>query len=199
MKKVILASALLCTAGLAHGAESPEWNQLSVAYQATDFDGESMTGFALGGSALLSDNVFVVGAYSQVSDDIEIFGDIFSAEYELNYNTYSLGLGYRHAISQSTDLFAAVSYEDVELEEEANNFSSSASDDGYGLTVGFRSMVSNSFEISGSLGYVSIEDDSETTATIGADYYFTENVSVGIAYAAADDVDSALMGLSLSF
>ncbi|WP_051174459.1 outer membrane beta-barrel protein [Marinimicrobium sp. LS-A18] len=195
MKKVILASALVCAAGVVQADQRPQWNQVSVAYQSADVEGETVTGFGLGGSALLSENIFVAGAFSRLSDDVELFGDTL----EMDLNTVSFGLGFRHGLSVNTDLFAIVSYEDIEVDAAYMGESGSASDNGYGLTGGFRSMLSESFEISGSLGYVNIDDESETSVAVGADYFFTDTVSIGLGHAMADDVDTTSISLSVYF
>lgn len=195
MKKVILASALVCAAGAVQADQRPQWNQVSVAYQSADVEGETVTGFGLGGSALLSENIFVAGAFSQLSDDVEVYGDTL----EVDLNLVSLGVGFRHELSANTDLFAVVSYEDQELDIAYVGESGSYSDNGYGLAGGFRSMLSESFEISGSLGYVSIDDESDTTVAIGADYFLTDTVSIGLGHAMADDVDTTSISLSVYF
>ena len=182
MKQVVLASALLLSLGTAQAAESPRWNSASISYQSVDIDGDKLTGFAVSGSKLLGEDFFVVGSYGNASDDIEGI--------EFDFNTLSVGLGYRYAISQNTDFFGVVSYEDVEVEVSYQGNSESVSDNGYGLRVGIRSMLSEKVELSGSLQYVDIADETETAFGISALYNFTEQFSAGVSYSKVDDVDT---------
>ncbi|WP_347329805.1 outer membrane beta-barrel protein [Marinimicrobium locisalis] len=195
MKKTVLATALVCAAGAAQAAEQPEWNQLGVAYQSAELGNESLNGFALTGSALISEQAFVVGSFARASDEVLLFGESI----DLDLDTTSLGLGFRHPLSVNTDFFAVVSYEKIKATAYYRGQSGSASDNGFGLTGGFRSMLSEAFEVNGSLGYVSIDDESETTVSIGADYYLTPTIAVGVAYSTFDDLDTTSLGVTFVF
>lgn len=195
MKKIALATALVCAAGAAQAAEQPQWNQLGVAYQTLDVDGESINGFALSGSVLIAEQAFVVGSFARASEEVDVFGDTV----DLDLDTTSLGLGFRHPLSSATDLFAVVSYEKLKATASYFGESGSFSENGYGLTGGFRTMVTESFEVGGSLAYVTIDDDSETAVSIGADYYLTPSIAVGVAHSIADDVDTTSIGVTLAF
>lgn len=186
MKKVVLVSALLLSFGSVQAAESPRWDSASISYQSVDVDGDKLTGFALSGSKLLGEDFFVVGSYGNASDDIDMFG----SNVNLDFNTLSVGLGYRYAISQNSDFFGVVSYEDVEVEASYQGNSESISDNGYGLTIGVRSMLSEKVELSGSIQYVDIADETETAFSVSALYNFTEQFSAGVGYSKADDVDT---------
>ncbi len=186
MKKVVLASALLLSLGTAQAAESPRWDSASISYQSVDIDGDKLTGFAISGSKLLGEDFFIVGSYGNASDDIEIY----NSSIEFDFNTLSVGLGYRYSISQTTDFFGVVSYEDVEVEASYQGNSGSESENGYGLTIGVRSMLSEKVELSGSLQYVDIADETETAFGVSALYNFTEQFSAGVGYSKADDADT---------
>ena len=186
MKKVALVSALLLSFGSVQAAESPRWDSASISYQSVDVDGDKLTGFAISGSKLLGEDFFVVGSYGNASDDIEIY----NSSVEVDFNTLSVGLGYRHSISQTTDVFGVVSYEDMEVEASYQGDSESESENGYGLTIGVRSMVSEKVELSGSLKYVDIADETETAFGVSALYNFTDQFSAGVGYSKADDVDT---------
>lgn len=186
MKKVVLASALLLSLGTVQAAESPRWDRASISYQSVDIDGDKLTGFAISGSKLLGEDFFVVGSYGNASDDLEIY----SSSVEVDFNTLSVGLGYRYSISQTTDFFGVVSYEDMEVEVSYQGNSASESENGYGLKVGVSSMLSEKFELNGSLQYVDIADETETAFGVSALYNFTEQFSAGVGYIKADDVDT---------
>lgn len=195
MKKTVLATALVCAAGAVQAAKQPEWNQLGIAYQAAELGNESLSGFALSGSALIAEQAFVVGSFARASDDVLLFGESI----DLDLDTTSLGVGFRHPLSVNTDLFAVVSYEKIEATAYYRGESGSASDNGFGLTGGFRSMLTETFELSGSLGYITIDDESETAISIGADYYVTPTVAVGMAHSIFDDLDTTSLGVTFVF
>ncbi|HAM19892.1 MAG TPA: hypothetical protein DCP70_15330, partial [Alteromonas macleodii] len=107
----------------------------------------------------------------------------------------SAGVGYRYGLTQNTDFFGEVTYEYVNLDIELDSISGE-DDNGYGITAGIRSMLSEQFELRGAIRYIDIEDD-ETAFEIGADYFFTPQLSFGATYVIADDVD--LLGVSARY
>jgi opacity protein-like surface antigen len=195
MKKVVLASALLLSIGSIQAAESVRWDSASLSYQSVDLDGDKLTGFGVSGIKLIGKDFFVAGSYSSVSDDIDVFG----SKVDLDLNKLSVGLGYRHAISNNTDLFGIVSYQDVEIEASFQGNSGDESENGYGLQAGIRSLVTENIELSGSLSYVDIADESETGFDVSAMYHFTEKFSAGVGYGKSDDVDSLSLSAILFF
>lgn len=195
MKKVVLASALLLSVSSIHAAESVRWDSASLSYQSVDINGDKFSGFGVSGTKLISDDFFISGSYSSVSDDIDFLG----SDLDVDFNTLSIGLGYRHLISENTDLFGMVSYEDVEIEASYQGDSGSDSENGFGLQLGVRSLVSENVELMGSLSYSDIADESETAIDISAIYHFTSQFSVAVGYGKADDVDSLSLSAVLFF
>ena len=125
-------------------------------------------------------------SYGSASDDIEVF----SSNVDVDFNTLSVGLGYRYSLSKTTDLFGVLSYEDMEVKASSQGNSESESDNGYGLQIGIRSMLSEKVELSGSLQYLDIADETETAIGVSALYNFTEQFSAGVGYSKSDDVDT---------
>ena len=176
----------LLSFGAAQAAESPRWDRASVTYQSVDLDGDKFTGFAIAGSKLLGEDFFVVASYGNAADE--------DSGFEIDFNTLSLGLGYRYALSQSTDLFTAISYEDIEVEFSYRNSSESISENGYGAQIGVRSMVSEKIELSASIDYIKFADDTATGFSTSALYNFSDQFSAGVGYSKIEDEDT----LSLS-
>ena len=195
MKKLVLASALLLSVGTIQAAESVRWDSASLSYQSVDLDGDKLTGFGVSGTKLVSDNVFIAGSYASVSDDIDVFG----SKVDVDFNTLSIGLGYRHAISTTTDFFGIVSYQDMEVEASFQGNSEDDSENGYGLQAGLRSLVTAQLELSGSLSYVDIADESETGFNVSAMYHFTDQFSAGVGYCKSDAVDSLSLSAIIFF
>jgi hypothetical protein len=189
MKKVLLTSALLLSIGSVQAAETaqaPRWDSVSVSYQSVDVENETLTGFGIAGSKLLGESFFITGGLSNASDDIRISNE----SVEVDLNTLSVGLGYRQPISQNTDVFGVVSYEDMEAEAKYQGNSVSAGDNGYGFKVGVRSIVTEQVELGASIQYIDISEDSDTVFAVSALYNFTERFSAGIGYSKAEDVNT---------
>jgi hypothetical protein len=185
MKKLVLASALLLSFGTSQATEIPRWDSASISYQSVDIDGDKFTGFAVSGSKLIGKDFFIVGSYGNASDDVEVF----TSSIEVDFNTLSVGLGYRYSISQNTDFFGVVSYEDMEVEASYQGNSDSESENGYALKIGVRSILSYKVELIGSVQYIDIADETETAFDVSTLYNFTEKFSAGVGYRKADDVD----------
>lgn len=195
MKKLVLASALLLSMGTIQAAESVRWDSASLSYQSVDIDGDKLTGFGISGTKLVSDNLFIVGSYASVSDDIDVFG----SKVDVDFNTLSVGLGYRHAISTTTDFFGIVSYQNMEVEASFQGNFEDVSENGYGLEAGLRSLVTAQLELSGSISYVDIADESETGFNVSAMYHFTDQFSAGVGYSKSDDLDSLSLSAIIFF
>lgn len=195
MKKIVLASTLLLSVGSIQAEESVRWDSASLSYQSVDIDGDKLTGFGVSGTKLVGEDFFITGNYASVSDDFEVYG----SSVDLDFNTLSVGLGYRHAISSKADLFGIVSYQDMEVEASVEGYSDSISDNGYGLQAGIRSLVSENVELMGSLDYVDIDGESETGFNVSAMYHFTNQFSAGVGYGKSDDVDSLSASAVLFF
>jgi opacity protein-like surface antigen len=190
IKFITLATAaLFSTASL---AQSPTWNLIEAGYGQADIDGLdelSPSGFAIGGSSLLGENVFIQGSYSLLSDDI--------SGVDIDLDQASVGLGYRYGLTETTDVYASASYEYIELSASGFGASESLDDSGYGLTVGLRSRITEQLELNGAIGYVDIGDESETALGVSGHYYFTQNVALGLTYSSTADV--SIYGISLRY
>jgi opacity protein-like surface antigen len=195
MKKVVLVSALLLSMGSIQAAESVRWDSASLSYQSVDVEGDKLTGFGVSGTKLIGEDFFIAGSYSSVSDDVDIFG----SKIDVDFNTLSVGLGYRHAISNKIDLFGIFSYQDMEVKASFQGESDSESENGYGLEAGVRSLVTENIELSGSLSYVDIADESETGFDVSAIYHFTNQFSAGVGYGTSDDMDTLSLSAVLFF
>nr|WP_297347610.1 porin family protein [uncultured Glaciecola sp.] len=189
MKRKFLLLAALAMTSSATLAGTPAFNFIEAGYGTADIDDVdevSPSGFAIGGSFLVGESVFVTASYASLGDDV--FGT------DIDLVTSSIGLGYRLSLTDSTDAYASVSYEYVEADIEGFG---SEDDNGYGLTVGFRSRLTEQFELDGSIGYVDIADESETAVGISGHYYFTPNFAVGLSYSTTADI--SITGVSARY
>lgn len=190
MKKLILAAALSAVSAASFAA-APAWDFVQASYVMTDFDDADLNyepdGFSISASKLVTDDVFVTGSYSMQNDDI--FGT------EVDFDRLSLGLGYRYALSNKTDLYGIVSYEDVEI----SGSGESENEDGYGLTAGARSMVMDNIELRGAVKYIDTDSGSDTSLLIGGDYFFSPAFAVGVSYETSDDLSTFALNARYNF
>lgn len=190
IKFITLATvALFSTASL---AQAPTWNLIEASYGQADIDGLdelSPSGFAIGGSSLLGENVFIRGSYSLLTDDI--------SGVDIDLDQASVGLGYRYGLTETTDVYTSLSYQYVELSARGFGASESLDDNGYGLTVGLRSRITEQLELDGAIAYVDIGDESETGLGVSGHYYFNQNVALGLTYSSTADV--SVYGISLRY
>ena len=115
--------------------------------------------------------------------------------FDIDYNRWSVGAGWRSAISEKTDWFATVSYVDAELD--AGQLFGSESEDGFGASIGIRSMFSPKLELAGTVRYSDPEE--ETAVRAEAWYTLTGNFALGLRADFGDDIDSYGVGFRLYF
>ncbi|NRA62750.1 MAG: porin family protein [Psychrobium sp.] len=195
MKKIAFATALLLSINVANAADSPKWNKVSVSYLSSNIDDYSLTGLGVEATKLLSDNIFAVGKYSNLSDDVSIFG----ADVEINAKHVSVGVGYVYALAPETDVYAVLSYESATLKAAYRTSSSEYSENGFGIGIGARHAYSKTLEIAGAMNYISIDNETQTAYQISALYHFTPNWSAGISYQRADEMDGIALSAVLFF
>ncbi|MDZ7904274.1 MAG: hypothetical protein U5L01_17860 [Rheinheimera sp.] len=104
----------------------------------------------------------------------------------------SLGLGARVAVSDSTDLYGIVSYEDVELDASyyiTTQLLMAIMWSRYGFWCSH--LADDKFELNGSFKFIEIADESETAISEFLRYKISLiNVSGGLGITRADDVDT---------
>jgi len=187
MKKMFLAIPLSMAVSMAMAENDINWNYVSLSHHSVNVDGvaelgiddSTFDGFGISGSALLSNNFFITGGYTELSGDILYFdGDI---------DTAAIGLGYRHSISNSTDIYGVVSYQHVNTKIDFGGYSESDSDNATEVDVGVRSMVSDSIELMGAINYVTGYGNSDTGETVSAVYHFNKSLGIGLEYSHFQD------------
>ncbi len=124
-----------------------------------DVDGD---GFSILGSYAFSDNMFVLGGYSEEEFDFGVDGE-----------TLSVGLGFATDLSDKLDFVADLSY----LDSEASSVVGTVSENGYGIRAGVRGRVMQSLELEGGLTLVDLAD-SDTGFRAVARYYFSDSFAV---------------------
>lgn len=183
-KKIIAAVAALALPVAAIAADSNDdmfaadknfsYTYGQFGYTDRDFDGASADGFEIEGSFELTDMLFVVGGYSDLSGD----GDS---------STLNLGVGAAIGLNENLDGYAQFNFLQNDL--------GPIDDTGYGLEFGVRSMIAEQVELFGDLKYVDIYEDTDTILELGGRYWMDDNLGFSLSY---EDGDFTGSGITLA-
>lgn len=137
----------------------------------------------------LDGDAWEIGAAWQVHDLVYLFGSYESGDYDfdLETDTFELGVGMALPVSNQTDFVIGVSYVDVSVEVPGFG---SADDDGYSILGGFRIGVSESFQVELGARYLDLTDSGDDTSfSLTGRYYFAPSWAIGAGYTTSDDAD----------
>jgi hypothetical protein len=185
-----LAASAACVPFLAQ-AEGLSYSYVDAAYVNTDIDSfnEDVDGFALRGSVELTNNVFVFAGYADQGTSV--------AGFDIDLQTYNLGLGYAWPVGEALDLYGKLGY--VSAEADVQGFGD-ADDDGYSLAAGLRGRAVEQLELEGAVSYVDFSDGGDdTTLDLGARWFFTPQFAVGIEGSFGDDANTYGLGVRWNF
>ena len=163
MKRSLLALTLLAALPFAaSAAEGISYNYVEGGYIATNTDGADADGWGFDGSAALTPNFHVFGAYS--NQDVK--------DFDANFDQWRVGVGYNHEISPKADLLTRVAYEKFDAGDNIDS-------DGYSVEAGVRGALANNFEGYALAGYEDGQDfDGDFYGRLGAQVKFTPNWGV---------------------
>lgn len=202
MKKTLIAIALIGTSTSAF-ADSPNWDKIQASYIETDIETPidedvSMDGYAVSGSLSLNESFFILANFDSVGDESDV-GDV-------DLDSLNAGIGFNHDITDSTDFFATVTYEKLELVGSVDAIGSESFDEsGYGAGLGIRSMITDFFELSVKADYLDIDDENAIRYDASAFFHLTSNLSLGVGYKLYDldeidqDIDTIAATVRYSF
>ncbi len=149
--KCLLATiALLVAAGTVSAQVKPSWSYIEAGW--LDFDpdsGVSDNGGFAGGSIGIFNNFHLLAEYDWVGD----------------YSLWNAGVGWHGLLGDPLDLFAEVTWRDVEFDSSTEDFS----DSGASYAAGIRWMLGQRFELKGKASWT---DFDESDAEYGADALF---------------------------
>lgn len=152
-------------------------------YLWTDLDAidESLDGWEVRASLELFLNFFVQGSYAQVKDQEDL-------------HLYRVGLGWHFDLGNTLDVYGIVSAAGVELEDSVNNFD----EDGLAAEAGARFLLTDKLELNGRGLWEDIED-SEVGAGLGARWYLTHALSIGVNADSIDSTETYAAGIRFQF
>lgn len=169
---ILLSSGLSSTAVFAETA--PEWNFVQGSVESLSIDsanGFDPLGLGITVSYLLTDNIFVDGKYSRLSDD--------PADVDVDVTLFDVNLGYRYGISDSTDLYGSLGFVNLNIEASRGVNSAEVDDDGLQIKIGARSRLTDQFEIDTHIVRRQIGDD-RTQLGLSGHYYVNEQLALGV-------------------
>jgi Ax21 family sulfation-dependent quorum factor len=181
MKRSLFALALAAAVPFAAQADDKlSYSYIEADYLNVDSDAD---GFGLRGSVEFADSGFYAfGGYSSVEvDDVNV-----------DVDTYDLGLGYAHGLSENLDLLGELAY----LNSDVEGFDV----DGWRGSVGLRGSFSPNFEGLVKANYIDGDEfDGDFTGTIGAQYKFNPTWGITGEVEVGDGGEAYLLGLRASF
>jgi len=211
MKKHLVLALALAAAPFAASAGPLSYSYVEGGYLRTeidDLDGYG-DGFAINGSVEINDMFHVFGGYA-----MQDAGDDGLA---VDLDQLRLGLGYRYAVSDRTDLVARGAYEraesDIRVDDGFFGGDYNADSNGYSVEVGLRSALTDSLEVSVLGGYADVtsgringnsvdvdaDDNDQFYGRLGAQLKFNPTWGIVGEGTFAKDVTQLFVGVRASF
>ena len=206
---LILTGLLLTTVSTVAAAQEVRYSWLEISFMAQDIgkSGTKLTpvpgqavavnakdgdGIVFRGSVGTWKNLYLFLDYASTDIDLNAVvtnpqGQMFPAEDEFDYTAVRGGLGFKFSVGFSTDLYAEVSYDDVDLD-----FGSFAGEDfdtdnqDIGGAVGIRAMLTDNFELrahsrftnSGDVDLSTGKFDTDTLFGVGLGWQIVRGLSI---------------------
>jgi Ax21 family sulfation-dependent quorum factor len=178
MKRSILALGLLAALPFAATASDLSYNYVEAGYTRVNGLGAKVDGAAINGSVALGSRFHVFGGYEAIEfpgQSVVIGGGTTINTFNVDVDSWNLGFGYNHSLSQSTDLVARLGYRDSDVDSPAGG--SGFGFKSYFTEVGARSQLAPSFEGYVYAGYERTEGagSGDTYGRIGGQYNFNQS------------------------
>jgi len=189
----MLAVMLLPSLGSAQGLG---YNHVEAGIARIDPDsGPNADGAFIQGSWLVTRNLFLTAGFSDIDTDYLPNSSVW-AEYE----TMSVGAGYRVGLAEATDWVTNVAY----LRAKAGlryywGRLSSDSDNGFGISTGIRHLFSERLELAAGVSYSDVLNADETAFDASVVYHFNPTFGVLGGFSYSDDGRSLSAGVRLKF
>lgn len=162
MKRSLIALGLLAALPFAASASDLSYNYVEGGYSRINGLGTKVDGAAINGSVALGSRFHLFGGYEALEFSERVvdtsLGNMLVPESDID--TWRLGVGYNHSLSQSTDLVARIGHARTDYDFSSRDFKS------YFTEVGVRSQLAPNVEGYLFAGY----DKTEGTGESG-DYY----------------------------
>jgi len=181
MNRKLIVSAILSVLSLGAVADTPSFDNVEIGYTNWNLDDDfSISGVELKGSAMVTDNFYIAGDFSNLSKN----GN------GLTFTT--IGVGYKFDFSDNTSFFAEIDYARFDGD---GGFDA----DGFEITSGVRSMLTEKFEIKAAIEYLEIDNTDSTSFIVGAAYDVTDSIAIYADYKIESDVNRFGIGARFNF
>jgi len=188
MKRAIPFTLCLITAAtiptLSHASS------VAVGYETLDVSGVSLSGLTVSGSLDLTENLYLSAGTGTVSKTI--------SGLKVELDATSVGLGFKTGISETVDIYGAISSVNQKLTASWSGYTASA--DGSSTVYGAGLKVALSDKVDGTIGIVkSTESGSSMTTTLGLEVEVMDNIDLTVSTSNNDVVDSVAIGMQYNF
>jgi hypothetical protein len=189
--KYSLAGAVLALAVSGSSqAFQPNWDTVSFKYIEEGDSDITFKGFELEISKLVTKKIYLLGEYEKFSEIYE--------QVDIDAIALTAGIGYRHSLSYTTDVYVEAGYESLEINATYNGNEESVKDEGYSAKVGVlaRWFVETEIDI-----YVKQFEWDVGTTLLGANvnYYISRQWAVRASYIKSDDAAQWGVGVLFAF
>ena len=119
MKRSLIALGLLAILPVAASASDLSYNYVEGGYTRINGIGPKVDGGAINGSIALGSRFHVFGGYESLEFPGQmavIGGGTTIRSFDVDVDSWNLGFGYNHSLTQSTDLVARLGYRDSEFD-----------------------------------------------------------------------------------
>jgi len=189
MKLSLIALALAAALPLsAQAADELKYNYIEADYASTHAFGTTLDGYNFKGSAAFGDNFYGTASYGQVSKNGGHFDE------------GTLGVGYRHAISDKANWESELSY----VDDRVKGGGGSISDNGYRIATGVRGMLGDKFEGNFNVNYTDVSNlGNGVGAGVGGMFHINDTWGITGAYdyskRDSSNLDTWTLGVRASF
>lgn len=171
-------------------AEGFSYNWVELASTKNRFSsGGDSSDKRIGINAEISSHVFLGFAYVKPEDQV-------FAGNTIENSSLAYLLGYHTPLEKDIDLLVSGSYTTTKA---TLNGATLAEGDGRGISVGLRALATPSVEISGFFGRSEFEGQYATGYFIGAFYYFTRDLALGVGLGKTEDTKSQDLNFRIYF
>lgn len=185
-------------------AASPSWNRVDLAYKSysyNDMDDFAPSGFNISATYLLISKLFITSQSETVT--YQYPAPSKDSQFELSVVTFGVGL--KHSIANSTDIWLGAGIASLETETSDKIFINKEKSDGFYSEVGIRAMLSRKIELWGrcqrrTIEVLDGENKSNEYFTFGSRYLLNRSVSLISSFGTGQDQSNTTsIGLSVKF
>jgi hypothetical protein len=166
-KSLLAIAALLAATGTVSAQEAPKWSYIEAGW--VDFSpdvGESDNGGFAGGSIGIFDSFHILAESNWIGD----------------YTLWNAGIGWHGLFGDPLDLFAEITWQNVDWDSGSNDFS----DDGAKYSAGLRWLLGKRFELKATGSWVDLDESDTTWEAEGLFFLMDNRLGLGASWEMGD-------------